>query len=45
MQDPATIALAAAINEKLGAVGTTVSYFDGAASGEARATRAARRRP
>jgi molybdopterin-containing oxidoreductase family iron-sulfur binding subunit len=34
MQDPATIALAAAINEKLGAVGTTVSYFDGPASGE-----------
>ncbi len=35
MQDPATIALAAAINEKLGAVGTTVSYFDGTASGPA----------
>jgi molybdopterin-containing oxidoreductase family iron-sulfur binding subunit len=35
MQDPATIALAAAINEKLGAVGTTVSYFDGPASGPA----------
>ena len=35
MQDPATIALAAAMNEKLGAVGTTVSYNAGPASGGA----------
>ncbi len=33
MQDPATIALAAAMNEKLGCVGTTVSYAAGPASG------------
>ncbi len=33
MQDPATIALAAAINEKLGSVGTTVSYFAGPSVG------------
>ena len=35
MQDPATIALAAAMNEKLGAVGTTVSYNAGPAAGGA----------
>jgi len=33
MQDPATIALAAAINEKLGAVGSTVHYVAGPAAG------------
>ena len=35
MQHPATIALAAAMNEKLGAVGTTVTYAAGPASGGA----------
>jgi molybdopterin-containing oxidoreductase family iron-sulfur binding subunit len=35
MQDPATIAIAAAINEKLGAVGTTVRYVAGPANGGA----------
>ena len=33
MQLPATIALAAAINEKLGAVGSTVHYVEGPAAG------------
>jgi molybdopterin-containing oxidoreductase family iron-sulfur binding subunit len=33
MQDPATIALAAAMNERLGSVGTTVSYTAGPATG------------
>jgi len=35
MQHSATIALAAAMNEKLGAVGTTVNYIPGPASGGA----------
>jgi molybdopterin-containing oxidoreductase family iron-sulfur binding subunit len=35
MQDAATHAIAAAINEKLGAVGNTVSYVDGPANGHA----------
>jgi molybdopterin-containing oxidoreductase family iron-sulfur binding subunit len=35
MQDAATIALAAAINDKLGAVGTTVTYVAGPAMGGA----------
>ena len=35
MQEPVTIALAAAINEKLGSVGTTVTYAQGPSAGGA----------
>jgi molybdopterin-containing oxidoreductase family iron-sulfur binding subunit len=35
MQHPVTVAIAAAINDKLGAVGNTVVYFEGPASGHA----------